>query len=306
MPRKVLRPLLPAAALAFTAALGPAAAAVAVPGAEDGPRCGAAELARLDGLKSDLDARAEAGTAGRAQYWYVDPQACRLSVTVLPDNGDGRTEDFVGAALAAPGLTQLTEVAEPVGRRIALAPAAAGHTLRGPGTLHGGSAIYSGTSGLVYRCTNGFNNYRPGTTTTAGHCGHAAKTWYDAGGNRLGTVTDWRYPGADWSVITPVSGWSLPGDVLGAAAPITGFGKAALGEPVCGRGSTSGTSCGQVTALNVTVNYPDGVVRGLVRSNQSGGEGDSGGPVYDGGTGLGLISGGASSGSPTFFQPLNF
>ncbi|MFJ1702425.1 S1 family peptidase [Kitasatospora sp. NPDC088346] len=307
MTRKVLRTLLPAAALLWTAAVGPAAAAVPLP--IEAPPCGPAELARLGGLQADLDAKAAAGEAGRAQYWYVDPRACRLSVAVLRGAGDAHTEGFVGAALAAsalPAPTALTELDEPVGRRIARVPAPAQRGARAAGTLHGGSAIYSGTSGLVYECTNGLNNYRPGTTTTAGHCADAATTWYDAKGNRIGAVTDWRYPGADWAVITPVAGWSLPNDVLGSSLPISRFARASLGEAVCGRGATSGTRCGSVTALNVTVNYPDGLVKGLVRSSQSGGEGDSGGPVYDGGAGLGLISGGASSGSPTFFQPLTF
>ncbi|MEU9133670.1 S1 family peptidase [Kitasatospora sp. NPDC048540] len=307
MARKVLGALLPAVVLAFGAAAVPAVAAVPV----EEPQCGPASLSRLDGLMAELDARAAAGQAGQAQYWYVDPQACRLGVAVLRGADDERTEGFVGAATAVAGqsaLTTLTELDTPVVRRIALVTAPDDSIARMPGTLHGGSVIYSGTSGTVYQCTNGFNNYRAGTTTTAGHCADAAKTWYDAKGNKIGSVSagNWRFPGSDWAVITPVAGWTLPNDVVGDEEEITAFGKATLGEPVCGRGSTTGTQCGTVTALNVTVNYPDGLVRGLVRSSQSGGEGDSGGPVYHGGTGLGLISGGPANGSTTFFQPMNF
>ena len=73
------------------------------------------------------------------------------------------------------------------------------------------------------------------------------------------------------------------------------------------RGSTTGIHSGRVTALNATVNYPQGTVTGLIRTNICAEPGDSGGSLYAGTAALGLTSGGSgncSSGGTTFFQPV--
>jgi streptogrisin D len=62
-----------------------------------------------------------------------------------------------------------------------------------------------------------------------------------------------------------------------------------------------------VTALNATVNYPQGTVTGLIRTTVCAEPGDSGGSLYAGTSALGLTSGGSgncSSGGTTFFQPV--
>jgi hypothetical protein len=62
-----------------------------------------------------------------------------------------------------------------------------------------------------------------------------------------------------------------------------------------------------VTATNATVNYAEGTVTGLIKTNVCAEGGDSGGSLFDGAKALGLTSGGSgncSSGGTTFFQPV--
>jgi hypothetical protein len=85
---------------------------------------------------------------------------------------------------------------------------------------------------------------------------------------------------------------------------ITAFANPQVSESICKTGATTGTTCGIVTALNVTVNYPQGTVYGLARTTVYSQPGDSGGSVYDKATGVGMISGGSQDGKTIFIQPL--
>ncbi|WP_035795974.1 S1 family peptidase [Kitasatospora mediocidica] len=308
------RSLLPIALLALGAAAVPAtpaaAATAAIPPAVRGPVCLPAQLDQLQGVQSRLDDLARSGRAGNSQYWYVDQGTCKVAVAVLAGAQDRSTRDFL--ADLDPQLLHVTEVASAVSSRVATVPAPldAG-TPAADLTFNGGTPIFSGTTGTVYECTSGFNNYREGKATTAGHCGKAAPKWYDRSKELLGSVTADKFPGHDWAVITPTDKWKLNSTVLddGVVRDVTGFALPKLNERVCGTGATSGTQCGSIEATNVTVNYPDGLVTGLAESTQDGNAGDSGGPVFDRelGKGLGLVSGGPKGGGgPTFFQPLNF
>lgn len=60
-------------------------------------------------------------------------------------------------------------------------------------------------------------------------------------------------------------------------------------------------------ALNATVNYSQGSVYGLIRTNVCAEGGDSGCSLFAGNTALGLTSGGSgncSTGGTTYFQPV--
>lgn len=62
-----------------------------------------------------------------------------------------------------------------------------------------------------------------------------------------------------------------------------------------------------MTALNATVNYPEGTVTGLIETNVCAEPGDSGGPMFSEGVALGVTSGGSgdcNAGGTTFFQPV--
>lgn len=170
-------------------------------------------------------------------------------------------------------------------------------------SLSGGDPVTGGS----YRCTAGANLTAGGVYyfATAGHCGTAATTWYTLAGTPIGPTVATRFPGDDFAVVRYTGGVAHEGTV--GAQDITSAGNAHVGEHVCMRGGTSGVHCGTVLALNATINYAQGTVTGLIRTNICSEAGDSGSPLYDGGILLGLLSGGSgncTSGGVTFFQPI--
>src|SRR5690606_21286178 len=101
-----------------------------------------------------------------------------------------------------------------------------------------------------------------------------------------------------------------PGNVYlynGSYRDITGARNAVVGETVYRSGSTTGLRSGRVLSLNATVNYPQGTVSGLIRTNVCAEPGDSGGSLFAGTSALGLTSGGSGNcrtGGTTYFQPV--
>jgi streptogrisin B len=188
---------------------------------------------------------------------------------------------------------------------------------REPGRIQiliaGGQAIYAGAS----RCSLGAN-VRRGTVSyfvTAGHCTNAGATWYANAAHTtvLGTRAATSFPGNDYGLVRytntaiphPSAVHTYPGQVT-----IFGAGNATIGLAVCRSGSTTGVRCGIVTGLNQTVNYAQGSVSGLIRTNICAEPGDSGGPLYVAATGviIGILSGGSgncTAGGTTFYQPIN-
>ena len=187
-------------------------------------------------------------------------------------------------------------------------------TERVAGTFHkfaaGGDAIYGGQ----YRCSLGFN-VKSGTTyyfLTAGHCGNIASTWYSNSAKTalLGTTQGSSFPGNDYAIVKYTNGSVPPGTVdlyNGSSQDITSAANAFVGEAVKRSGSTTGVHSGTVSATNATVNYAEGTVTGLIKTNVCAEGGDSGGSLFDGTKALGLTSGGSgngSSGGTTYFQPV--
>ncbi len=79
------------------------------------------------------------------------------------------------------------------------------------------------------------------------------------------------------------------------------------GQAAKKNGSTTGVSSGSVQALDQTVNYAQGAVYGLIRTNICAQPGDSGGALFAGTVALGLVSGGSgscSTGGRVFYQPV--
>ncbi|HEY7484826.1 MAG TPA: S1 family peptidase [Streptosporangiaceae bacterium] len=183
-----------------------------------------------------------------------------------------------------------------------------------PGRLttraRGGDPIFGGGA----RCSLGFN-VRSGNSfffLTAGHCGNIARNWFAnaAGTSLLGTTAQSSFPGNDFAIVRYAAGVSHPGTVNlfnGSTQDITRAANAVVGQTVRRSGSTTGVHSGRVTAVNATVNYPEGTVRGLIRTTVCAEPGDSGGSLFSGNTALGLTSGGSGdcrSGGVTFFQPV--
>ncbi|MFJ4466638.1 S1 family peptidase [Streptomyces sp. NPDC089424] len=166
------------------------------------------------------------------------------------------------------------------------------------------------------RCSAGFN-VTDGTRDfilTAGHCGPNGSVWFaDGRGDRpVGRTVAGSFPGDDYSLVQYDGGRA--GDGAGVVAigdgqgvRITGVGEPSVGQRVFRSGSSSGLRAGEVTALDATVNYPEGTVSGLIETNVCAEPGDSGGPMFSEGIALGVTSGGSGdcrSGGTTYFQPL--
>ena len=245
--------------------------APASPHSDDGTRLAAARHGVL-----------ASGVPGVA--WYVDSAAGKVVVTV--DRTVTKAEVASIRKSAGPDASALRiEHASGVFRPL----------------LSAGDAIYGGQ----YRCSLGFNVTKGGSYyfLTAGHCGKAAKSWYADSAHRtlIGPTVGYSFPGNDYSLVQ-YSNTSLshPGGYTAA--------NAFVGERVTRDGSTTGVHSGTVEALNVTVRYQGGgKVSGMIQTDVCSEPGDSGGPLYDGTSAIGLTSGGSGdcrTGGTTFFQPV--
>ncbi|MFB9849214.1 S1 family peptidase [Micromonospora andamanensis] len=249
---------------------------------------GAKELNRAT---AELDRSAAIpGTA-----WWVDPATNQVVVSVDSTVTGAKLERVKAAAARTNGAVRIEAEAGVLSTRIS-----------------GGQAIYAQGGG---RCSLGFN-VRAGSTyyfITAGHCTNIAANWYSNSGQTslLGSRTGSVFPGSDYGIVRYSNQSTVqPGNVSlynGSFRDITGSGNAYVGQSAQRSGSTTGLRSGSVTALNATVNYAEGQVRGLIRTNICAQPGDSGGSLFSGGTALGLTSGGSgncSTGGTTFFQPV--
>jgi hypothetical protein len=220
---------------------------------------------------------------------------------------DGRIIVSYDDTVTGAKLASLTGVTKQFGSRITLEKISGKLTKK----ISGGDAIYGGQ----YRCSLGFN-VRSGSTyyfLTAGHCGNIASTWYSNSAKtvKVGTTQSSSFPGNDYALVKyPAGSATPPGNVdlyNGSFQDITTAANAFVGEAVKRSGSTTHVHSGTVNQTNATVNYAEGTVTGLIRTNVCAEGGDSGGALFDGTKALGLTSGGSgncSSGGTTYFQPV--
>ncbi|MFH0518532.1 S1 family peptidase [Streptomyces sp. M41] len=241
--------------------------------------------AQLDDVNEKL--RSKAAIPGT--YWSVDTRTNKISITA--------DKTVVGTK-----WRQLASATEALGDAVTVE--------RSAGTLKkfaadGGDEISSGGS----LCSLGFNvTYRGAAAfLTAGHCGEGP--WHTEAGE--GTVAARRYPGSDYALVQYVDSQTSPPSSVdlhnGGTQQITQAVPAVVGMKVLRSGGASGVHGGTVTALDVTANYGDGPVSGLIGTDVCAEEGDSGGPLYSGTAAVGLTSGGngdCSSGGETLFQPV--
>ncbi|HET8641744.1 MAG TPA: S1 family peptidase [Pseudonocardiaceae bacterium] len=178
------------------------------------------------------------------------------------------------------------------------------------GHFRGGNGIFDPNLGT---CTLGFN-VTGGFAVTAGHCAGPGTYWYkENNGLPIGPAVGSSFPGDDFGLIRNDGEMRQRGDVQAYDAgiqDITGAATPSAGQSVCKSGRTTQRTCGTVLRTDVTVNYPQGAVFGLVETNLCAAPGDSGGPLYAGSTALGLTSGGtlglpcSNSGFRSFYQPV--
>ncbi|MEU5878851.1 S1 family peptidase [Spirillospora sp. NPDC047279] len=253
------------------------------------PRMAARSPAALNGITSTLRRTMTVPGTG----WTIDPATSRVVMWT-----DGTV---TGRRLAA-----VRQTAREMGSAVRM--------VRIPGRLStlalGGDAIF----GQGSRCSLGFNVKRGEEDffLTAGHCGNAVQNWTSdqQGAQALGTTVASSFPGDDFALVRSEEGAAGEGEVNlfnGQTRDITEAAEAVVGQDVVRSGSTTGVSTGQVTAVNATVNFPEGTVTGMIQTTVCAEPGDSGGPLFSGTTALGLTSGGAGdcqSGGVTFFQPV--
>jgi len=250
----------------------------------------ARSLRRLERIKGALDAVKRAPTGAS---WSVDVPSNSVLVSV-PMGSSPTTAAFLARARSYGGAVRVERTA-----------AVQTHA------FYGGQAILRGGS----RCSAGFNT-RSGSgrnyVLTAGHCTNLGGTWRTSGGQTIGPVAASSFPGNDYGAIRISDPAALDprGGVLyfGAFRDITGASRVPVGSSACKTGSTTGTTCGTVQAYNVTVNYAEGTVFGLTRTNICTQPGDSGGALFAGSLAQGITSGGTiggcnQAGFRSFFQP---
>lgn len=206
-------------------------------------------------------------------------------------------------------LVRLRAVAAPFGEAVRLA-----HV---PGVtqpfIAGGQPVF-GDTGI--RCLIAFNVRNSAGTyyfLTAGHCTNYATFWYADSGRTipLGPTAGSSFPGNDYGIVR-YTNTSIPKEggirsYNGSYQDITGAGNPYVGQTVRTVSSTTGLRSGTVTALNVTVNYAQGTVSGLIKTSICAEPGLSGGPLFAASTALGILSGGSgncTTGGVTYFQPV--
>ena len=242
----------------------------------------------LDGVKRDLDRRA-AKVAGAVPGWYVDVATNTVVVLARP-GGEAAAQRWAAKGGAPSGAVRVVTSAE--------AP-------RPLADVRGGDPYFINNRA---RCSIGFSVQ--GGFVTAGHCGNVGDRTTGFDQTNQGVFRASSFPGDDFGFVETNNDWT-PRAVVNTSnngqLPVAGSQEAPVGASICRTGSTTGTRCGVIQAKNATVNYPEGTVPGLTRTNVCAEPGDSGGPLYDGTRALGITSGGSGdcrSGGTTFYQPV--
>ena len=244
--------------------------------------------------KEKLDAAIE--DADDLTGWYVDVKTNKLVIVAEPGAATEARAFAKDAGVSTDAVTVTVSSAKP-------------KTLA---DIRGADAYFIAVDGGVARCSIGFSV--DGGFVTAGHCGtEGDQTFVDQNGNTaLGTVEASVFPGnADMGFVKTEAGFTpqpVVNDFNGNELPVAGSTEAPVGAAICRSGSTTGTHCGTILAKNQTVNYPEGTVTGLTRTNVCAEGGDSGGPWLSGDQAQGVTSGGSGDctvGGETFFQPVN-
>ncbi len=227
--------------------------------------------------------------------WGVDPATDQVVVSIDP-TVTGADLAKVDAAIARLGdavrVTHLT------------------------GAIHldtmGGDAIYGG----AMSCSLGFNVHSGSTYyfLTAGHCANQSNNWYaDAAHTvRLGKRIASTFPDKDYALVKYDAGVAHPGtvDLYGTTVNVVSGGGTYVGMAATRSGAATGVHSGAITGMYQTVNYADGTVYGMIKTDICAEPGDSGGALlgYDTRTvPQGLTSGSSgdcTTGGESYYQPI--
>ncbi|MEU4565024.1 ricin-type beta-trefoil lectin domain protein [Micromonospora sp. NPDC023956] len=255
------------------------------------PRLVSRSLTALTAAHTTLDRYAARHRPTEAvRSWYTDVVDNSLVVAVAP----GRTasaRDFVARSGISAGLVRY--VVQPEAPRPLY-------------DIRGGDQYVINRNTL---CSVGFAV--AGGFVTAGHCGGTGSPTLGYNNVNQGTFAGSSFPGNDYGWVRTNGDWTprpWVNNYAGGNVSVAGSTEAVIGSGVCRSGRTTGWRCGTLLGRNETVNYPQGAVSGLHRSNACAEGGDSGGAWLAGNQAQGVTSGGSgncTSGGTTWFQPVN-
>ncbi|GGN84360.1 hypothetical protein GCM10010112_63660 [Actinoplanes lobatus] len=278
---------IPAGGSRLTVAVTDPADAAAV--REEGavPKIVTRSAAALDAARAELDRNsAEAGDEIRS--WYVDPATNSVVVTAAP-----------GAEAAAKRFARASGAGTVTVRTADGAP-------RPMFDIRGGDQYVINGNTL---CSIGFAV--AGGFVTAGHCGGAGSPTLGFNNQAQGTFAGSSFPGNDYAWVRTNANWTPQpwvNNYAGGNVLVAGSQEAAIGSSICRSGRTTGWRCGTLLGKNETINYQQGAVSGLSRSNACAQPGDSGGSWISGNQAQGVTSGGTgdcTTGGTMWFQPVN-
>ncbi|WP_433334650.1 S1 family peptidase [Spirillospora sp. CA-294931] len=156
------------------------------------------------------------------------------------------------------------------------------------------------------RCTVGFSVQ--GGYVTTGKCGSPGATVIGYNGVAQGTMQPSTLPGGAGGWVKTNTSWRPRGLVNrhdGTFVAVRGSQAAPVGSAACMAGATSGWKCGTIQARNVTVNFPEGTLTGLIRASVCAAPGDLGAPLVANGQAQGVLVGSGGGGCPSYFYPVD-
>ncbi|BEL03337.1 hypothetical protein Q0Z83_015280 [Actinoplanes sichuanensis] len=279
---------IPAGATRLTVAVTSAADATAVRAEGAVPKLVERGESDLAATRSKLDERGGAAPDS-VHGWYVDPASNSVVITAAPGT-EAQARKFAEAGGATGVTVRTTTAARPQPM----------YDTRG-----GDQYVINGNT----LCSVGFSV--AGGFVTAGHCGGTGSPTLGFNNVAQGTFAGSSFPGNDYAWVRTNGNWvSQPwvNNYSGGNVLVAGSQEAAIGSSICRSGRTTGWRCGTLLGKNETINYAQGAVSGLSRSNACAQPGDSGGSWISGNQAQGVTSGGSgdcTSGGTMWFQPVN-
>lgn len=252
------------------------------------------DLEKLQKAKKAMDdllkqPRTKSDSESGIALYFVDVITNKLVIDALPesvDEAEALAKD-VGLSESEFQVRKVDELLKPV-------------ELRGGGGYAINRAVV---------CSVGFNVR--GGFVSAGHCGRSGDSVTYLDGVPVGTFQRSDFPTLDMSYISTLSSVQGPGYVgaygVQGDQAVRGSNSAPVGAGTCRSGTTTGWRCGAIQAYDVTVNYSQGPVYGMVLSSACAQPGDSGGSFISGDQAQGITSGAGgdcASGGNSVYQPL--
>ncbi|HEX6355400.1 S1 family peptidase [Actinophytocola sp.] len=247
--------------------------------------------AELDAVKTGIDRFAGKAAPAAINGWHVDDKTNSVVVAVNRHKIDAPAKSFLSSVTAMHSSVRVVEEDS--------SPQTVADVV-------GGWPYYID---FAARCSEGFAVH--GGFVSAGHCGVAGSTVSDHTGVVIGSFAASSFPGNDYSFVSTdpsVTLWGYVEGYNGFWYYVYGSAQVPAGSGICRSGSTTGMWCGTLLDRGWTVNYPQGTVFNLTRTNVCAEPGDSGGSWLSANQAQGVTSGGSgncSVGGTTFYQEIN-